>query len=214
MVVPPRCALRHAVIAPPDPDLVVERTSLAGNTADIISMSMSLLRLTSLKLIDTGITSRGLDFLIDHLPDSLDDLTLTQTPCVSDKKTFVKLLKKLQNIKSLSLVGCNLNHTHTLRLASTPNNKLTSLDLSGNQFGKDGGEVLYDMLSSNPKIISLKIEECGIKKKLAKRIDDKLRYNNSFLNQLFSQEVSLSILDSMKMIDDNISSMFSDTSFS
>ena len=80
---------------------------------------------------------------------------------------------------------------------------LKSIDLSDNpDIEEKGCKYLLQLLKNCPNITGVNIRNCGcLSKSILAALDDKLRYNNSFLQKIgFSSDVSLAILDSVQLM--------------
>ena len=80
------------------------------------------------------------------------------------------------------------------------NKMIEHLDVSKNEFGNEGADVLIDYVKENKDIKEIVVEDCRISRNEYAILMDSLRYNNTFLKNIFSSEVTLSILDSVKLI--------------
>jgi Ran GTPase-activating protein (RanGAP) involved in mRNA processing and transport len=188
-------------------DVTIRSCDLGNSASDIVAASLPLMKPRCLTLEHTNIGNDGLRFLFDNVlkNDNLRELSLSGNQLDKDSiKLLASCLKSpQQKLDKLDLSSCGLNYacirafSNGLRLNPT----LAKIDLSENEFGDEGALVLKRLLITNNSILELKIEKCNITDaRLEKAIVDGLRYNNSFLKSMFSEQISLSIMESVDMI--------------
>eukprot|EP00550_Attheya_septentrionalis_P009177 CAMPEP_0198287058 /NCGR_PEP_ID=MMETSP1449-20131203/5993_1 /TAXON_ID=420275 /ORGANISM="Attheya septentrionalis, Strain CCMP2084" /LENGTH=442 /DNA_ID=CAMNT_0043984953 /DNA_START=100 /DNA_END=1428 /DNA_ORIENTATION=- len=188
-------------------DVTIRSCDLGNSASDIVAASLPLMKPRCLTLEHTNIGNDGLRFLFDNVlkNDNLRELSLSGNQLDKDSiKLLASCLKSpKQKVDKLVLSSCGLNYacirafSNGLKLNPT----LTNIDLSENGFGDEGALVLKRLLIKNNSILELNVEECNITDaRLEKAIVDGLRYNNSFLKSMFSEQISLSIMESVDMI--------------
>ena len=191
--------------------IAVESTNLGGYAADVISACLPLLKLKSLRLQNTGLSPEGLEFLGECVAQtpSLISLDLSENQILSqDPHCLSQLTGSCFDRTSpdrFVLKGCGLDRSSLAAMSTAmdlvaPLHLLT-LDLSGNNFA-DGKScrLLQEILSTHNSITTLIVDECGIHEDRLPPIHDALRYNNSFLKNVFTSKVSLAILDSLDLL--------------
>jgi Leucine Rich repeat len=188
--------------------------NLGGYAADIVAATVPLLELSSLQLQQTSLSLPGFEFLLQNMErtgQKMQYLDLSSNDIVGTPEGMQLLVDALESIKLQRLVlqDCGLNRS-TIKtlcleglLTQQANSKLTHLDVSHNRDLDDrAARYLVKLLETNTKLVELHIEGCSkISKEFRLDLSDKLRYNNSFLKAIgFSSDVSLAILDSMKLL--------------
>ncbi len=188
--------------------LSIEDCSLQGFASEIISATIPFLKkLTTLRLVKTQLPTEGLRYLFDNLPKSANLVGLDLSQNEFDTQSIAWLVGCLQSsdtkIEQLTLNKCGLDTScvEVLCRGLTDDQTLVELSLAKNAFGDSGAVWLVNMIKSNHHLQDLSLHGCGISKKLLKLLLDGIRYNNSFLKNVFSSEVSLAILDSFSMMD-------------
>jgi Ran GTPase-activating protein (RanGAP) involved in mRNA processing and transport len=188
--------------------LSIEECSMQGFASEILSATIPFLKnLKSLKLINTKLPEEGLRYLCDNLirSSTLVELDLSQNEF--DVQSMSWLVGCLQSpdtvIEKLSLNKCRLDSSSVeiLSRGLSDDHKLLSMSLNNNTFGDSGAKCLVKMLKTNHNLQTLSLKGCEISKKLLKQLHNGIRYNNSFLKNVFSSEVSLAILDSFSMVE-------------
>lgn len=188
--------------------LSIEECSMQGFASEILSATIPFLKnLKSLKLINTKLPEEGLRYLCDNLirSSTLVELDLSQNEF--DVQSMSWLVGCLQSpdtvIEKLSLNKCRLDSScvEILSRGLSDDHKLLSMSLNNNTFGDSGARCLVKMLKTNHNLQTLSLKGCEISKKLLKQLHNGIRYNNSFLKNVFSSEVSLAILDSFSMVE-------------
>lgn len=188
--------------------LSVEDCSLQGFASEIISATIPFLKsLTNLRLVKTQLPVEGLRYLFDNLMRSTTLVELDLSENEFDAQSMSWLVGCLQStdtkIEKLTLNNCNLDSScvEILTRGLSDDKTLLTLNLSYNAFGDSGAALLIKLLKSNHQLQNLSLKGCQIGKKLLKQLYNGIRYNNSFLKNMFSSEVSLAILDSFSMIE-------------
>lgn len=188
--------------------LSIEDCSLQGFASEIIAATVPLIKnLECLRLIKTQLPVEGMRYLFDNLALSQSivelDLSENEFDCQATSWLVGCLQSSDTKIAKLSISSCSLDPScmEILSRGLTEDKILTSLNLSGNRFGNEGATSLVKLLKENHEIQSLNVKNCGIGKKVLGKLRNGLRYNNSFLKNMFSSEVSLAILDSVGLMD-------------
>ena len=195
--------------APQLVEMRIVRCALGGFALDVISSSLQTNKqIESLSLKSIGISIEGLSFLMQNLErtPSLDVLDLSDNELdIECTDIIAKCLKSGRvHLERLVLTKCKLNDKciHKLCKALEKNPTITSINLSyNNKITDDGALKLKDLLSRNNNIKEILVDECNISEDMLKMLLDCQRYNNSFLKNMFSTEVSLAILDSVSLIE-------------
>lgn len=199
--------LQHSTIQ----ELAIQSCNLAGSRADVVSASLPLMKLTSLSLIDTSLTTDGLRFLCSNIgkTPSITQLSLSRNEL--QRQEIVLLVKSLntsehKQLKELILSSCGLDDVciHDLAKGLKQINTLSTLDLSQNEFGDQGALYLKNLLEKNNVIKELKVDDCKIaSRKKLKAIAEGLRYNNSVLKSFgFSATTSLAIFQTVDALEE------------
>eukprot|EP00934_Nitzschia_sp_Nitz4_P008009 Nitzschia sp. Nitz4//scaffold161_size51353//22709//23854//NITZ4_006947-RA/size51353-processed-gene-0.72-mRNA-1//-1//CDS//3329537906//7999//frame0 len=192
--------------------LYLNHLSINSSTMDVVSChvlgaSLPLLyRLETLYLINVKLPLEGLKYILNNVTrcKTLSELSLSGNDL--DATAVASLADLLSdeecNIDTLLLADCDLDPSaiDILCRGLTHNKKLKSLTLKGNEFGNLGAFSLVTLLRTNHTIQHLNIEGCCVSSKNLAQLRDGLRYNNSFLKNVFSTEVSLAILDSVGLV--------------
>jgi Ran GTPase-activating protein (RanGAP) involved in mRNA processing and transport len=197
--------------------LAVSSCKLGGYAADVVSASLPLMKqLKSLRLQNVGMTLDGLRFLFENVHNSSSLTVLDLSQNILDVEAIQLLVaclrssqeyKQRQQVQRLVLSACGLDRTCvevlSKGLIAQHNSTLEQIDLSHNgSLGDPAALRLKRLLDQNNKIKELHLDGCNISQELLRTIHDGLRYNNSFLKNVFSTEVSLAILDSVSLIED------------
>jgi hypothetical protein len=93
------------------------------------------------------------------------------------------------------------NKKRTTTTSSSSSSSIKRIDLSRNGFGDPGALHLKELLAHNHGIQELCLNDTHISNALLATLKDGLRYNNSFLKNMFSTQVSLAILDSVQLME-------------
>ena len=194
--------------------LTIESTNLGGYASDIVATSVRLLSsLSYIQLTDVNLEQHGMAFLLKNLCFApLIHLDLSQNQVLSTDEgvdLLVDCMESLSKLEKLKLSNCGFTSASCMENICdglSVHRALADVDLSQNGFGDKGGQLLVKMLSQNHEIKKLNLEGCHVSKKVLKGIVDGVRYNNSFLKNVFSSEFSLAILDSVNMLEDITSS--------
>mmetsp|Transcript_35596 Transcript_35596/g.86147 ORF Transcript_35596/g.86147 Transcript_35596/m.86147 type:complete len:522 (+) Transcript_35596:116-1681(+) len=202
--------LQHSKIT----TLTIESTNLGGYASDIVAMSVRLSsNLSYIQLTDVNLEQHGMAFLLKNLSFApLIHLDLSQNKVLSTDEgvdLLVDCMETLSKLQKLKLSDCGFTTVGAMENICdglSVHRALVDVDLSQNGFGDKGGQLLIKMLSQNHEIKKLNLEGCLVSKKVLKGIVDGVRYNNSFLKNMFSSEFSLAILDSVNMLEDITSS--------
>ena len=202
--------LQHSKIT----GLTIESTNLGGYASDIVATSVRLLsNLSYIQLTDVNLEQHGMAFLLKNLSFApLIHLDLSQNQVLSTDEgvdLLVDCMESLSKLEKLKLSNCGFTTVSCMENICdglSVHRALVDVDLSQNGFGDKGGQLLIKMLSQNHEIKKLNLEGCHVSKKVLKGIVDGVRYNNSFLKNVFSSEFSLAILDSVNMLEDITSS--------
>lgn len=203
--------------------LSMDGCNLGEVAVDMVAATVSLLELSSLQLPHTNLSLQGLEFLLQNMErsrkksrtSSMLYLDLSGNDVVGTKEGMQLLVDALESssfkLQRLVLQDCGLKRSAIRMLCQdglTSNNqndsKLTHLDVSHNRDLDDrAAKYLCKLLSSSPKLVELNVQGCPqISKALRVDLSDKLRYNNSFLKTIgLSSDVSLAILDSMRLLE-------------
>lgn len=185
--------------------LVFEGTDLEGHVADVVSASIPLMNLVSVRFQKAHLSQEALSFLFK----SLSKTPTIESINISDEIISVSSMKRLRDcvidaerLKRIVLVNCGLDEIclETLCDGMMKNKMIEHLDVSKNKFGNEGADVLIDYLKENKDIKEIVAEDCRISRNEYAILMDSLRYNNTFLKNIFSPEVTLSILDSVKLM--------------
>jgi Ran GTPase-activating protein (RanGAP) involved in mRNA processing and transport len=188
--------------------LSIEDCSLQGFASEIISATVPLMKkIQSLRLVGTQFPLDGLRYLFDNLLRSktLIELDLSDNELDPESMTWlVGFLKDADTkIEHLSLIKCGLDPSSIELLCRglMEDKHLTTLTLHENVFGTPGAIALVNLLKENHHLQSLGVKDCKIGKKTLLKLHDGLRYNTSFLKNMFSSEFSLAILDTVGMVE-------------
>lgn len=188
--------------------LSIEECSLQGFASEIISAAIPLMKdLQSLRLVGTQLPVEGLRYLFDNLLRSRTLVELDLSYNELDAQSITWLAGFLQDedtkIETLILKQCGLDPACIEILCESlgEDKNLTTLTLHGNTFGDRGAMKLVKVLKTNHHLQSLGVKGCKIGKKFLGKLSDGLRYNNSFLKNMFSSEFSLAILDTVGMVE-------------
>jgi Ran GTPase-activating protein (RanGAP) involved in mRNA processing and transport len=193
-------------------ELAILSCDLSGFNSDVVAASLPLMNLTSLTLDNTNLTLEGVRFLCHRMKDSPDLLQLNLSGNALGRrgmKLIISCLKSpRQKLKYLDLSCCDLDDACVKYLAKClqENPNLVHLNLSDNNIGNDGAEYLKLLLNENHCITDILVDGCRISKRRLRMIDDGLRYNSTFLKTIFSESISLAILDSVDLIENLASS--------
>jgi len=188
--------------------IAIESCNLSDHSSNIVASAIPLMQLQSIRLQNTQMTDKGMRFFLGNLAKA----TTLESINVSEEKISEKAMAKLvfgiqrcTNLVRLVLFDCGLDEVAIELLAEAieGNEKLQSINLSKNKFGNEGADILIDLLKSNNAIKSLKCDGCRISRHEKRLLKDALRYNSTFLKSLFSPEVTLSILDSVGLFEQN-----------
>lgn len=188
--------------------IAIESCNLSDHSSNIVASAIPLMQLQSIRLQNTHMTDKGMRFFLAHLAKA----TTLESINVSEEKISEKAMAKLvfgiqkcTNLVRLVLFDCGLDEVaiEVLAEAIELNEKLHSINLSKNKFGNEGADILIDLLKSNNAIKNLKCDGCRISRHEKRLLKDALRYNSTFLKSLFSPEVTLSILDSVGLFEQN-----------
>ena len=163
------------------------------------------------KLQNTGLSPEGLEFLGECVAQtpSLISLDLSENQILSQDPHCLSQLTgscfERTSPDRFVLKGCGLDRSSLAAMSTAmdlvaPLHLLT-LDLSGNNFA-DGKScrLLQEILSTHNSITTLIVDECGIHEDRLPPIHDALRYNNSFLKNVFTSKVSHAIWDSLDLL--------------
>jgi Leucine Rich repeat len=188
--------------------LAMEDCCLQGFASEIISASIPLIKtLKYLKLVKTQLPVEGLRFLFDNLQRcrSLKELDLSKNDFTPQAVSWLVgcLQSDETKIKTLSLVKCGLDAAciEILARGIVEDKTLEALNLASNPIGNSGAISIINMLKENHLLTRFSARDCEIGKKSSEKIHNALRYNNSFLKNMFSADVSLAILDSVTMME-------------
>ena len=189
--------------------LHIESVPLGFSQADIVSACLPLMNLRQLCLINTGMNFESIKFLYQ---------TIAMTPTLID----LDLSRNFMNLESVQGLMSTLMHSKVQRLSlaecgldaatvqAFPNGlakgrtKVKKLDLSFNVFGNKGIAALHVLLRENNSIRELKVDQCGISSKELAKLNDTLRYNNTFLKKILNQKIAVSILESVELMGNGI----------
>lgn len=173
---------------------------------DVLSASLSLMKLESLRLQNTGMTLEELTFLAANLETTptLTGLDLSQTNI--PKEGMKVLVGAIPKSKLLRLVfqdcGLEPKAIQILSKALESNKTLKTLVVSRNpSCGDKGGVALLELLKQNKTLMELELDDCQVHTAILSEIKDSLRYNNSFLKNILNSEISLAILDSVQLME-------------
>eukprot|EP00581_Thalassiosira_minuscula_P007574 CAMPEP_0183703766 /NCGR_PEP_ID=MMETSP0737-20130205/1383_1 /TAXON_ID=385413 /ORGANISM="Thalassiosira miniscula, Strain CCMP1093" /LENGTH=472 /DNA_ID=CAMNT_0025930563 /DNA_START=59 /DNA_END=1477 /DNA_ORIENTATION=+ len=177
---------------------------------DILSSSLKFMTLHSLSLVDMNISSESWPYLFRHLETCKNLILLDLSKNKIDAHCIhllAKALKKSNSISSLLMSECRLDDncikelSRGLRGYST----LTTLNISHNNRISDRGVAcLKDLIKDNSAISELNVDGCGFSKESMNVIEGGLRYNNSYLKNIFSAKTSQTIfgvVDSIEQLD-------------
>ena len=168
---------------------------------DTVSSSLPLMNLHSLSLIDMNVAPDAWSYLFQNIEQCKHLVHLDLSRNMLDSSVILSLAKALtvQNtISSLALSSCGLDNGSLAKLVSSllPYAKLSTLDISNNTDMSDRvGVYLIDLIKSNTSIVSLKVDGCNLRTRTMDAIEGRLRYNNSFLRNFFSETTSRDIFD-------------------
>lgn len=189
-------------------NLTISNCALGGFASEIVSASLPFLQnLKSLHLRKTHIPLEGIQYLCSNLAlsKSILELDLTEnTLCIDSMRSIARCIGlKDTNIQTIILRKCDIDGRGVEVLCEGIGEKshLNSLDISANEIGDTGGAALVALLGKNTNIQTLHISKCRIGTARTKQLDDALRYNKSFLKNMFSSEISLSIMDSVSLVE-------------
>jgi hypothetical protein len=188
-------------------ELAILSCDLSDFDSDVVAASVPLMNLKSLTLNNTKLTVEGLRFLCERIKNSPNLVELNLSGHALGRRGMKVLISCLkspnQKVGKLNLSFCGLDNACIKHLSKclVQNPTLFSLNLSDNDFGDDGAVFLKLLLNENNSIKELYLHGCRISKRRLRLIADGLRYNNSFLKVLFSESVSLAILESVDVIE-------------
>lgn len=192
-------------------NLSIISCNLEGFSADIVSASLCLMKLTSLSLVDTSLTTDSLRFLCEKIKTtpSITQLNLSRNKLGRQEVALIaSSLKSPEHdpLRELVLSCCGLDDVcvHHLVKGLKQNPSLSIIDLSENDFGDQGALYLKGLLEKNSAIKELRVDGCKIEsRKRIMAIADGLRYNNSVLKSFgFSASTSLAILQTVDAIEE------------
>lgn len=188
--------------------LSIEDCNLQGFASEIMSATIPLMKkLESLKLVSTQLPVESLRYLFDSLLRSNSLVALDLSSNEFDPQSMTWLVTFLGHedtkIEKLTLNQCGLDppSIELLGRGLRDDEQLKSLVLHGNTFGNRGAVALVNLLKENHHLQNLGVRGCRISKKTLVKLRDGLRYNNSFLKNMFSSEFSLAILDTVGMVE-------------
>ena len=188
--------------------LGMEDCSLQGFASEILSATLPLIKtLKSLKLVETQLPVEGLRFLCDNLERcrGLEVLDLSKNEFNAQSMSWLVrcLHSEYTSIKTLSLVQCGLDAAciEILARGIMEDRTLEALNLASNPIGNSGAISIINLVKENTQMTKLSVKDCKIGKKQSDKIHNALRYNNSFLKNMFSADISLAILDSVTMME-------------
>lgn len=188
--------------------LSIESCDLGEETSHIVAAAIPLMNLQSIRIQNTKTSERGMRFFLASMAktNTLESINISEEKI--SEKAMAKLLfgiQKCTNLVRLVFFDCGLDEVSIELLAEAieGNEKLQSINVSKNEFGNEGADILIDLLKSNNAIKSLKCDGCRISRHEKRLLKDALRYNSTFLKSLFSPEVTLSILDSVGLFEKN-----------
>lgn len=188
--------------------LGVEDCSLQGFASEIIAATLPLIKtLKCLRLVKTQLPAEGMRYLCDNLErcHNLEELDLSKNELEIQSISWLVgcLQAEDTQIKTLSLVKCGLDAAciEILSRGIMEDTTLEALNLGNNPIGNKGSISIVTMLKENHHLTKFSVKECRIGKKNTEKIRNALRYNNSFLKNMFSADVSLAILDSVSLME-------------
>jgi Ran GTPase-activating protein (RanGAP) involved in mRNA processing and transport len=168
---------------------------------DTVSSSLPLLRLHSLSLVDMNVVPDAWSYLFQNIEQCKQLVHLDLSRNMLDSSVLLSLAKALavqNSISSLTLSSCGLDNGKIAKLVTSllPYAKLSTLDISHNtQMSDRVGVYLIDLIKTNTSILSLKVDGCNLRMRTMDAIEGRLRYNNSFLRNLFSETTCRGIFD-------------------
>jgi len=188
--------------------LGMEECSLQGFASEILSASLPLMKsLKALRLIKTQLPAEGLRFLCDNIERCRNLVELDLSRNEFNVQSISWLVGCLQSddsrIKTLSLVKCSLDAAcvEILSRGLIEGKTLEALNLASNPIGNTGAVAVINLVKENNHLTKFSVKDCKIGRKNSQKIHNALRYNNSFLKNMFSADISLAIMDTVTIIE-------------